>query len=66
VHAAIHKYATSRIDYILIKGSPYSDWYRNVVRIAPGTRDVFDTRYNGSDHNLQLAQIGIGDPIPIS
>jgi endonuclease/exonuclease/phosphatase family metal-dependent hydrolase len=66
VHAAIHKYATSRIDYILTKGSPYTYWYKNLVRIKPGTTNVFDTRYNGSDHNLQVARIGIANPLPAS
>jgi endonuclease/exonuclease/phosphatase family metal-dependent hydrolase len=66
VHAVIHPYATSRIDYILTKGSPFTYSYKNLVRIAPGTTNVFDTRYNGSDHNLQLAQIGIANPVPSS
>ena len=65
VHATIHKYATSRIDYILTKGSPHTSWYKNLVRLKQGTTE-FDTRYNGSDHNLQLAQVGIGDPTPSS
>jgi endonuclease/exonuclease/phosphatase family metal-dependent hydrolase len=65
VHAAIHKYATSRIDYILTKGSPYTYSYKNLVRIKPGTTNVFDPRYNGSDHNLQVARVGIASPLPV-
>jgi endonuclease/exonuclease/phosphatase family metal-dependent hydrolase len=65
VHAVIHKYATSRIDYILTKSSPYTYGYKNLVRLKSGTTE-FDTRYNGSDHNLQLARVGIADPTPAS
>jgi endonuclease/exonuclease/phosphatase family metal-dependent hydrolase len=63
VHAVIHKYATSRIDYILTKGSPFTYSYTNLVRLKAGTTE-FDTRYNGSDHNLQLATVGITGKVP--
>ncbi|MBW4042588.1 MAG: hypothetical protein HIU86_10750 [Acidobacteria bacterium] len=61
VHAVAHPYPTSRIDYIMVKNSPYVYSYRNLVRTVSGNR--FDTRYQGSDHNMQLATIGIGDPV---
>ncbi len=61
VHAVKHPYPTSRIDYIMLKNSPFTYGYRNEVRLDPGTT-LFDTRYQGSDHNLQLANIGIADP----
>lgn len=61
VHAVIHRYETSRIDYVLTKNSPYTYRYDNLVRLVPGS-NRFDPRYNGSDHNLQLARIGIADP----
>jgi endonuclease/exonuclease/phosphatase family metal-dependent hydrolase len=58
VTAVRHPYPTSRIDYILVKGSPFTYRYRNEVRLTPGT-SRFDPRYQGSDHNMQLAIIGI-------
>ncbi|MGN6742314.1 MAG: endonuclease/exonuclease/phosphatase family protein [Amnibacterium sp.] len=61
VHAVTHPYPTSRIDYIMIRRSPFTYGYRNEVRLVPGTTR-FDPRYQGSDHNLQLANIGIADP----
>lgn len=63
VTAVIHPYATSRIDYIFTKGSPYTSSYANLVRLVPGT-STFDTRYNGSDHNLQYAVLGLTAPRP--
>ena len=59
VHAVIHRYPTSRIDYILTKNSPYSYGAANLIRLKGKT---FDTRYNGSDHNLQFATVGIAAP----
>ncbi|RIX28682.1 hypothetical protein D1781_14890 [Amnibacterium setariae] len=58
-----HKYETSRIDYILTKNSPYTFRYANVLRLhADGT---FDKSVQGSDHNMQLAEVGIaGTPQP--
>ncbi len=56
--AVIHSYPTSRIDYIMTKGAPYTYSYANIVRLTDNGKQ-FDQRYNGSDHNLQLAQIGI-------
>ncbi len=57
-HAAPHPHWASRIDYIMLKGA-VSTRYRNEIRL---TGSLFDTRYQGSDHNLQLASIGIQDP----
>jgi endonuclease/exonuclease/phosphatase family metal-dependent hydrolase len=57
VHAVMHPYPTSRIDYILLKGSPFTYRYANVTHIAGGS---FQDEFQGSDHNLQLAEIGIG------
>ncbi|GAA2749063.1 endonuclease/exonuclease/phosphatase family protein [Amnibacterium kyonggiense] len=56
-----HPYPTSRIDYIMLKNSPHPGSYRNLAPIVDGR---FDQRYQGSDHNMQLAVVGIGDPIP--
>lgn len=58
-----HKYETSRIDYILTKNSPYTFHYANVLRLhKDGT---FDKSVQGSDHNMQLAEVGIaGTPQP--
>lgn len=61
VTAVRHPYPTSRIDYILLKGSPFTYRYRNEVRLTPGT-SRFDPRYQGSDHNMQLAIVGIDSP----
>ena len=59
-----HPYETSRIDYILLKNSPYTYRYANVLRLhANGT---FIKSLQGTDHNMQLATIGIGDPVPAS
>jgi endonuclease/exonuclease/phosphatase family metal-dependent hydrolase len=60
-HAVAHPYPTSRIDYIMVKNSPFVYAYRNLVRMTEG--NLMDTRYQGSDHNMQLATIGIGDPV---
>lgn len=62
VHAVEHPYPTSRIDYIMIKGSPHLDGYENLVRLTSG--GMFTSRLQGSDHDMQVADIGIGDPIP--
>jgi endonuclease/exonuclease/phosphatase family metal-dependent hydrolase len=61
-HAVSHPHPTSRIDYIMLKLATTSQ-YRNEVRFAPGSvQRLFDTRYQGSDHNLQLARVGIAAP----
>jgi endonuclease/exonuclease/phosphatase family metal-dependent hydrolase len=60
VHAVAHPYPTSRIDYIMIKNSPHLFAYRNLVRLVAERR--FDPRFQGSDHNMQVALVGIGDP----
>ncbi|GAA2749203.1 endonuclease/exonuclease/phosphatase family protein [Amnibacterium kyonggiense] len=58
----VHPYETSRIDYILLKNSPYTYRYANVLRLhKDGT---FIKSLQGSDHNMQLATIGIGNPVP--
>lgn len=59
VTAVPHRYNTSRIDFILTHGNATSYSYKNVLHID-GNR--FQKSYQGSDHNLQLASIGIGDP----
>jgi endonuclease/exonuclease/phosphatase family metal-dependent hydrolase len=59
VHAVLHPYPTSRIDYILLKGSRSTFRYTNVTHITNGR---FDSEFQGTDHNLQLAEIGIGAP----
>lgn len=57
-----HPYVTSRIDYILVKNSPFAWNYRNVIhRLSNGD---MDRSYNGSDHNLQTAVVGISDGVP--
>lgn len=60
VHAVRHPYPTSRIDYILLKNSPFTFRYRNEVRLISGAR--FDPRYQGSDHDMQFAIVGIALP----
>lgn len=57
VHPTRRPYPTSRIDYLLVKNSPHTYSYANVLNLLPDGR--FDPRYRGSDHNLQLATIGI-------
>jgi hypothetical protein len=61
-HAVSHPQPTSRIDYIMLKRATTGQ-YHNEVRLAPGSVSrLFDGRFQGSDHNLQLARIGIADP----
>jgi endonuclease/exonuclease/phosphatase family metal-dependent hydrolase len=57
VHPTRLPYPTSRIDYLLVKGSTHTYRYANVLNLLPDGR--FDPRYEGSDHNLQLATIGL-------
>lgn len=59
VHAVIHAYPTSRIDYILGTHGVSTFRYKNVLRLSG---DRFIPAYQGSDHNLQLAWLGIGGP----
>ncbi|WP_375399387.1 hypothetical protein [uncultured Amnibacterium sp.] len=59
VHAVEHAYPTSRIDYILVKHSPVTFRYTNVLHL---TGNRFTPAYQGTDHNLQMAWLGIGDP----
>jgi len=51
-----YKYTAPRIDYIMIKRSPGSWRYQNQLVLTGGT---FDPAFQGSDHNLQWAEIGI-------
>lgn len=56
-----HPYATSRIDYILLLNSPHTYKYENVLYLnSDGT---FVRSLLGTDHNMQLATVGIGDPV---
>jgi hypothetical protein len=57
-------YETSRIDYILLRNSPHTYRYANVLRVDSHGR--FIKSQQGTDHNMQLATIGIGDPVPTS
>lgn len=57
----VHPYETSRIDYILLKNSPHTYKYANVLRLHANGR--FIKALQGTDHNMQLATIGIGDPV---
>ena len=59
VKAVLHPYPTSRIDYILLKGSPFTYRYDNVVHVAGGE---FQSAFQGTDHNLQVAEVGIAAP----
>lgn len=52
----MYQYAAPRIDYIMVKNSPGSLAYGNQLVLVNG---VFDPAYQGSDHNLQWADIGI-------
>ena len=59
-----HPYETSRIDYILLRNSPYTFRYANVLRLnSDGT---FKKDLQGTDHNMQLAVIGIASPAPVA
>jgi endonuclease/exonuclease/phosphatase family metal-dependent hydrolase len=51
-----YKYPAPRIDYIMIKRSPGSWGYSNQVLLTNG---LFNRTYQGSDHNLQWAEVGI-------
>ena len=52
----VYRYAAPRIDYIFVKNAPGSWRYANQLVLVDGR---FDPRYQGSDHNLQWAEIGI-------
>lgn len=52
-----HPYETSRIDYILLRRSPYTYSYSNVLPLNPD--GTFVRALQGTDHNMQLASIGI-------
>jgi endonuclease/exonuclease/phosphatase family metal-dependent hydrolase len=52
----VYRYAAPRIDYIFVKNAPGSWRYANQLVLVNGR---FDLRYQGSDHNLQWAEIGI-------
>jgi endonuclease/exonuclease/phosphatase family metal-dependent hydrolase len=55
-----YKYAATRIDFVMTKGSPYTYRYENVLHFASGSSTVLDPTYRGSDHLFQLATVGIG------
>jgi endonuclease/exonuclease/phosphatase family metal-dependent hydrolase len=57
VHPTRRPYPTSRIDYLMVKGSKHTYRYTNVLNLLPDGR--FNPRLLGSDHNLQLATIGL-------
>ena len=57
----LHPYETSRIDYILLKRSPYSYRYANMLTLH--SNGTFRKDLQGTDHNMQLAEIGIADPV---
>jgi endonuclease/exonuclease/phosphatase family metal-dependent hydrolase len=62
--AVPHAHIASRIDYVMLKGGVTTSRYRNEIRYTTqsnGTR-LFDTQYQASDHNMQLAWLGIPDP----
>jgi endonuclease/exonuclease/phosphatase family metal-dependent hydrolase len=61
VRAVAHPYPTSRIDYVMVKDSPHLFGYQNLVRLTADQR--FMTAFQGSDHNMQVADLGIGDPV---
>jgi endonuclease/exonuclease/phosphatase family metal-dependent hydrolase len=50
----------SRIDYIMVKNSPGAARYENQMILT--STGKFDRDYQGSDHNLQWAEIGIPAP----
>lgn len=54
--AYAYKYPAPRIDYVLVKNSPGSWAYGNSLVLTDGR---FDPAYQGSDHNLQWADVGI-------
>jgi endonuclease/exonuclease/phosphatase family metal-dependent hydrolase len=56
-----HPYETSRIDYILLRNSPYTFGYTNVLYLH--SNGTFIKSLQGTDHNMQLATIGIGNPV---
>jgi endonuclease/exonuclease/phosphatase family metal-dependent hydrolase len=58
-----YAYAATRIDFILMKNSPYTYRYENVLHFASGSSTTLDPTYRGSDHLFQLATIGIGNRI---
>ncbi|MFD1720835.1 endonuclease/exonuclease/phosphatase family protein [Amnibacterium endophyticum] len=56
-HAQKASSIARRIDYILLRNSPHAYAYRNVLRLD--RHGDFVRSHQGSDHNLQLATIGI-------
>lgn len=64
VTAVPHLHWAGRIDYLMLKGGITSSKYRNEIRYtidSDGTKR-FVPGYQGSDHNMQLAWLGIPDP----
>jgi hypothetical protein len=64
--ATVHpyRYAAPRIDFIMTKGSPLTYRYTNVMHLAPGSSTAIDRGYQGTDHLLQLAEVGIRQAAP--
>ncbi len=52
-----YKYAAPRIDYIFLKRTGGSYSYTNVLHLTSSGK--IDKKYQGSDHNLQLASVGL-------
>lgn len=55
-----HRYDTSRIDFILLLHSPHAYRFANVLRLR--TDGAFRRDLQGTDHNMQLAEVGIAGP----
>lgn len=61
--AVPHTHIASRIDYLMLKGGITTTRYRNEIRYTTDSKGVrhFVAGYQGSDHNMQLAWLGIPD-----
>jgi len=61
--AVPHAHIGSRIDYLMLKGGITTTRFRNEVRYTRDSNGVrrFVAAYQGSDHNMQLAWLGIPD-----
>jgi hypothetical protein len=59
-----HLHIASRIDYVMLKGGITTSRYRNEIRYTTAStgKRTFVSAYQGSDHNMQLAWLGIPDP----
>jgi hypothetical protein len=61
--AVPHSHIASRIDYLMLKGGVTTSRYRNEIRYTTDSTGVrrFVAGYQASDHNMQLAWLGIPD-----